>query len=348
MTPLNDDQKQLLFDFSLGLTSKHETTQAEMLLASSEEAAEIHQMLRLTLAPLESIEVEPCPDDLTERLFSRLKALSAEGSGGDRLEELLAAEQSRPRTVRIPLWRNWSEVIAAAAAIVLFVGILLPTIRFMRCQYWQTRCGGQLASIYGGLSNYVADHDGLLPAVAMTPGMPLWKVGYQGKENHSNSRRAWLLVTGGYVEPESFLCRGRRETRKLNYDGFTIQNLKDFPSRMYISFSVCVTCPTSDSRGLTQKRVLMADRNPLFEDLPSDHSALLRFELSERQVSSNSRNHNYRGQNALLYDGSVEFTRVRYTSISDDDIYTLRDMCCGTEVNGCEVPSCDTDFFLVP
>ena len=348
MTTLNDDQKQLLFDFSLGLTSEHETTQAEMLLTSSQEAAEIHQMLRSTLAPLESVEVEPCPDDLTERLFSRLKEASPAGSGRDRLEERLAAEQSGPRTVRIPLWRNWSEMIAAAAAIVLFVGILLPTIRFMRCQYWQTRCGGQLASIYGGLSHYVADHDGLLPAVAMTPGMPWWKVGYQGKENHSNSRWAWLLVTGGYVEPKMFLCRGRREARGLSFEGFEIQSSNDFPSRMYISFSVCMTCPTSDSRGLTQKRVLMADRNPLFEDLPSDHSALLRLELSERQVSSNSRNHNYRGQNALLYDGSVEFTKVRYTSISDDDIYTLRDMCCGTEVHGCEVPSCDTDFFLVP
>lgn len=348
MTTLNDDQKQLLFDYSLGLTSEHEINEAEMLLASSPEAAEIHQTLRATLAPLESIEVEPCPDDLTERLFSRLNEASPGGAGRDRLEELLAAEQSRFRTVRIPLWRNWSEVITAAAAIILFVGILLPTIGFVRGQYWQSRCGGQLASIYGGVSNYVADHDGLLPAVARTPGTPWWKVGYQGDENHSNSRRAWLLVVGGYVTPESFLCRGRSETRKLNYDGFTIENLKDFPSRVYISYSVCMTCPTSESRGLTQKRVLMADRNPLFEDLPSDHAALLRLEISELQVRSNSRNHNYRGQNALLYDGSVEFTKVRYTSISDDDIYTLRDMCCGTKVDGCEVPSCDTDFFLVP
>ncbi len=348
MTTLNDDQKQLLFDYSLGLTSEHEITEAEMLLASSPEAAEIHQTLRGTLAPLESVEVEPCPDDLTERLFSRLNEASPGGANRDRLEELLAAEQSRFRTVRIPLWRNWSEVITAAAAIILFVGILLPTIGFVRGQYWQTRCGSQLANIYGGLSNYVADHDGLLPAVAMTPGMPLWKVGYQGKENHSNSRRAWLLVRGGYVEPKMFLCRGRRETRRLNFEGFEIQDFNDFPGRMYISFSVCVTCPTSDSRGLMQKRVLMADRNPLFEDLPLDHSALLRLKLSEHQVSSNSRNHDYRGQNALLYDGSVEFTKVRYTSISDDDIYTLRDMYCGTEVTGCEVPSCDTDFFLVP
>ncbi len=348
MTPLNDHQKQLLFDFSLGMTSAYEAAEAERLLASSREAAELHQMLRLAVAPLERIEVEPCPDDLTERLALRLKDAVQAGSGRDRLEELLAAEQSGPRAIRIPLWRNWSEVVAAAAAIVLFVGILLPTIGFMRYQYWRARCGGQLGSIYGGFSNYVADHDGLLPAVAMTPGTPWWKVGYQGDENHSNSRRAWLLVTGRYVDPEDFLCRGRRETRRLNFEGFRIQGLKDFPSRVYISFSVCMTCPTSTSRGLTEKRVLMADRNPLFEELPSDHSALLRLQLSESQVTSNSSNHNYRGQNALLYDGSVEFRRVRYTSISDDDIYTLRDMGCGTEVHGCEVPSCDTDFFLVP
>jgi hypothetical protein len=348
MTPLNDYQKQLLFDYSLGMTSGPETDEAQRLLGFNQEAAELHDMFQGALAPLAILESEPCPEDLTERLFLRLNSAATAASGRDRLEELLAAEQSEPRTIRIPLWRNWSEVIAAAAAIILFVGILFPTVGFMRNQYWQTRCGGQLGSIYGGLRNYVSDHDGLLPAVAMAPGTPWWKVGYQGKENHSNSRRAWLLVTGGYVEPQMFLCRGRREARGLNFEGFKIQDLKDFPSRMYISFSVCMTCPTSNRRGLTSKRVLMADRNPLFEDLPSDHSTLLRLEISERQVSSNSRNHNYRGQNALLYDGSVEFTKVRYTSISDDDIYTLRDMCCGTKVHGCEVPSCDTDFFLVP
>jgi hypothetical protein len=51
MTPLTDRHKQLLFDYSLGLTTEHETTEAERLLASSDEAAALHRLLKDTLAP---------------------------------------------------------------------------------------------------------------------------------------------------------------------------------------------------------------------------------------------------------------------------------------------------------
>ena len=163
------------------------------------------------------------------------------------------------------MWRNWSEVVAAAAAIVLFVGILFPAVGSMRGRYWRTQCGSQLGSIYGGLRSYVSDHDGLLPAVAMTPGSPWWKVGYQGQENYSNTRQAWLLVREGYVDPSRFLCPGRPDGRRLSFDGFKMQNFNDFPSRAYIHFSIRIPCPTSNDRDLMQKRVLLADRNPLCE-----------------------------------------------------------------------------------
>ncbi len=348
MTPLSDYQKQLLFDYSLGLTTERENDEAVALIAGSEEAVELYQSVQQALAPLDSVKPDPCPDDLTERLFSRLQRAAPAGAGGDRLGELPAAEQSTRRTIRVPLWRNWSEVVAAAAAIVLFVGILFPAVGSMRGRYWQTQCGSQLGQIYGGLRGYVSDHDGLLPAAAVTPGSPWWKVGYQGQENYSNTRQAWLLVRQGYVDPSRFLCSGRPEGRTLNFEGFKIQNFSDFPSRTYIHFSIRIPYQNSNDRDLTQKRVLMADRNPLSEELPSDLSALPRLQLGERVMTSNSRNHRNRGQNVLLYDGSVEFTRARRTSISDDDIYMLRGMSCGMELCGCEVPSSDMDIFLAP
>lgn len=351
MTRLQKQQEQLLFDYSLGLTSEQETADAERLLDSSHEADRFYRLLELSLAPLDALEVEPCPDELVDRLFTRVAELSPADSSQDRLEELLAAERSGIRTIKIPLWRNWSEVVTAAAVIVLFVSVLFPTIGSMRQRHWQAGCGTQLGSIYEGLQQYVSDHDGLLPAVAMTPGSPWWKVGYQGKENHSNTRGSWLLVMGGYVEPDRFLCPGRRDEHPLDSEGFRIQSFNDFPSRAYIHFSVRIGCPTSRNRGLTQERVLMADRNPLCERLPSEpsnHTASLCFQLCEKLMTSNSMNHRSRGQNALLYDGSVEFTRERHTSISEDDIYILNDMSCGSEIHGCEFPSSDADIFLVP
>jgi hypothetical protein len=349
MTPLSDQQKQLLFDYSVGITSRHEEAQAEELLSCHEEASELYRNFQLTLAPLESLEdSDPCPAELTEQLFSRLREVAQPEAGLNRLEELLAEERLGPRTIKIPLWRNWSEVITAAAAILLFIGILIPSIGFMRHKYAQDRCGTQLAGIYEGYSHYAADHEGLLPAVPRTPGAPWWKVGYQGQENYSNTRQVWLLVRGGYVEPGRFLCPGRCEPHQVSYDGFNVQNFNDFPSRIYIHYSVPIACPTSRDRDLMQKRVLLADRNPLSEWLPADLSERLSLQLAEPLMRANSGNHRSRGQNVLLYDGSVEFTKRRHSSLSQDDIYTLQSMSCGTEVQGCELPSCDADIFLAP
>ena len=346
MTPLGDQHKQLLFDYSLGLASERETAEAQKLLSWNEEAIELHRTFELALAPLDSVEPDPCPDDLTERLFLRLKEVARQGPDQNRLEALLAAERSR--RITIPLWRNWSEVITAAAAVFLFVSLLFPSVGFMRQRYARTHCGAHLAGVYEGFCSYVSDHDGLLPAVATTPGSPWWKVGYQGRENHSNTRRPWLLVKNGYVPADRFLCPGRREPYGVSYDGFKVQNLSDFPSRIYIQYSVRIACPTSDDRDLRQKGVLMADRNPLSEGLPSDFSERPSVQLGEGLMTANSRNHKNRGQNALLYDGSVEFVKARHTSISEDDIYVVQGMSCGTEVSGCEVPSCSADIFLAP
>jgi hypothetical protein len=348
MMPLSDQQKQLLFDYSLGLASDREVAEAEKLFSRNEEAIELYRTFQQVLAPLDSMEMDPCPDDLTERLFLRLKEAARQGSDQNRLEELLAAERSRSRTIKIPLWRNWSEVVTAAAAVFLFVSLLFPSVGFMRQRYARTHCGAHLAGVYEGFCSYVSDHEGLLPSVAMTPGSPWWKVGYQGRENYSNTRRPWLLVKNSYVQPNQFLCPGRREPYGVSYDGFKVQNLSDFPSRIYMQYSVRIACPTSDDRDLRQKGVLMADRNPLSEGLPSDFSERLSLQLGETQMTGNSRNHRNRGQNALLYDGSVEFVKARHTSISEDDIYVVQGMSCGTEVSGCEVPSCSADIFLAP
>jgi hypothetical protein len=348
MTPLSAQQKQLLFDYSLGVVSDREAAEAERLLSHNEEAAELYRTIKLNLAPLDSMELEPCPDDLTERLFSRLKEAARQEPDLNRLEELLNVERKGSRRIRIPVWRNWGEVVTAAAAVFLFVSLLFPSIGFMRDSYAKKRCSAQLAGIYGGLHNYVADHDGVMPAVVMTPGSPWWKVGYQGQENYSNTRGLWLLVKNSYVQPDRFLCPGRREAYKVNYDGFKVQNISDFPSRIYIQYSARIACPTSNDRDLRQKGVLMADRNPLSEGLPADLAQACRLQLGEKLMTANSRNHRDRGQNVLFHDGSVEFVKQRHTRISDDDIYVLQGMSSDTEVRGCELPSCSADIFLMP
>ncbi len=88
-----------------------------------------------------------------------------------------------------------------------------------------------------------------------------------------------------------------------------------------------------------------ADLSPLFEKLPDDYSKSFKLQLDKELLTLNSINHKRQGQNVLFGDGRVEFLKTRRTGISKDDIFTLQD----TDVyQGCEVPSCETDFFLAP
>jgi len=346
MTPLSDTQKQLLFDYSFGLTTESQAAEVEDLLSSSHEATELYNLLRSALSPLDSVELEPCPDELAERTIMRLKERAR--AAGDRLGELISAEQTRTVPIRVPFWRNWTEVVAAAAAVTLFIGILLPALGLARQKHWQNLCQSRLSDVYGGVASYVSDHDGQLPMVAAAPGSPWWKVGTQGPENHSNTRRAWLLVRQGYVVPVSFLCAARGENIRVDFDPAQIARFNDFPSRAYIQFSVRIDGVSPSQATLSARDVFMADLNPLSERFPLDYSISPSIELVKALMTANSRNHRGRGQNVLLCDGSVQFTRTRRTTFSDDDIYTLQAMSCGCKVNGNERPVSNADNFVAP
>ena len=348
MTPFNDQHRELLFDYSLGLTSESETTEAERLLAESHEAASLYEALRSVLAPLDALEVEPCPDELAERTVLRLKEESQAASQVDQPPELLPAASIGGETIRIPFWRNWGDIAAVAAVVVLFVGVGMPTLGFARQKYWQTRCQATLADVHEGLANYAAEHEGQLPTLAVDARSPWFRVGYQGPEDHSNTRRGWLLVRQGYVTPDKFLCPARRIEGKVSFDRLKVEEYSDFPSRKFIGFSIRIGCPQSKENDWTSRKVIMADLNPIAEKLPTDHSAEVNLRLSEELLRSNSRNHGGRGQSALFGDGSVQFLRTRYTSFSDDDIYTLAEMSSGCSIRGYERPSCEKDVFLAP
>ncbi len=344
MNPLNNEQKQLLFDYCVGLTSQEESVEAETLISSNQEAAEIHSQLRATLAPLESLEFEPCPDGLVERTVWQVSNLA--DSGQHRLEQLLVSEQTQKVTTKVAFWRNLSEMAAVAAAIILIAAVLVPTLSFARQKYAQQRCRMQLGgSIFQGLNNYISDHDGQLPAVASAAGAPWWKVGYQGSENHSNTRPLWLVVKLKYVNPEDFVCPGVPRGQTVKLSDWQIQKLCDFPGRAYVSYSFQIRCQQGEGCRLLCRNVLMADRSPLFEKVPDDFSKPLSLKLVKELLTLNSINHRRRGQNVLFGDGRVEFLKTRHTGISRDDIFTLQD----TDIyQGCEVPSRATDSFLAP
>jgi hypothetical protein len=204
----------------------------------------------------------------------------------------------------------------------------------------------QLQRIGQGINSYSSDHDGQLPAVATVTGAPWWKVGYQGKENYSNTRAIWLLPKGGYVNPADFICPGRiHGCQTLQLNPSQVQNYNDFPSRKYVTYSFRIRCSKPGEESPGGKKVLIADMNPLFEKLPDDFSKPLKLQLDKDLLSLNSINHNRRGQNVMFCDGSAAFVKVRNIGTSEDDIFTLQNT---NTYEGTEMPSCETDAFLAP
>ncbi|NIP26377.1 MAG: hypothetical protein GWN67_18630 [Phycisphaerae bacterium] len=342
MSPLNNHQKHLLFDYCIGLTSKEETAEAEALISSNDEAAEIYSKLKAALSPLDSIQPQPCPDDLAERTIIRLNDLAR--ASQIRLQKLLAGEQAKSVAIKGPFWRGLGKVGTAAAVFIIFLGALNASSNFARQRYYQNRCQAQMGNVFRGLGDYVADNDGKLPVVVTSAGSPWWMVGRPGEENFSNTRCMWRLVREDYVDPPNFVCPGRMQKRVIRFELLQVKKYKDFPGRQYITYSTKICCKEPTMEKLAQK-ILMADLSPLFEVLPSDFSEPLKIPVDEKLLNVNSINHNYRGQNILLGDGSIRFLKTRFYGITQDDIYTLKNI---LYYNGTERPSCEEDSFNAP
>ncbi len=342
MTSLNDQQKTLLFDYCMGITSETETIQAESLIATNEQAAELSSQITKTLSPLNLIETEECPDYLAEGTVWRLT--NAARASQLKPQQLLAAEQGR-NAARGFFWRNFGQLATAAAMIIFAAGVIIAPLSHMRQDYWQKYCQSQLLRIGQGINAYSNDYNGKLPAVATTLGSPWWKVGYQGEENQSNTRHVWLLAKKGYVNPADFVCPGTRQGKAIQFDTAQAKSYNDFPARRYVTYSFRLICKQPADKNMLGRKVLMADLNPLFERLPAHSAQSLNLTLDEKLLNLNSANHGRHGQNILFCDGSIDFGKTRQMGGSKDDIFTLQN----TNVyKGVEVPSCETDAFLAP
>ncbi len=345
MIPLNSEQKQLLFDYCFGFTSPEQTIESETLISSSKRAAVLHSKIKATLDPLNSIEPESCPDSLADRTVLRLTSLA--NSSQTRLQKLLASEQNRKFTSKNWLMSGFGRRLATAAVLMIVGSLLITSFRaisgYARHHSLRQQCQMQQSSIFQGLNNYISDHDGQSPAVATSAGAPWWKVGDQGDENHSNTRRVYLLVKKGYVKPADFVCPACEHGENLHMTPSQLSKFKDFPSRRYVTYSFQISCHNRNNGKLLCRNVIMSDWNPVFEELPDDFSERFNVRLNKKLLILNSNNHNRRGQNVLFGDGRVEFLKTRF--IGTDDIFTLQD----TDIyQGCEAPSYETDFFLAP
>lgn len=342
MTDLTIEQRQLLFDYCIGISTKREAAEAQELVFSNPQAAQLVEQIKTALSPLNTLQEETCPQELEEITVSRLR--DTYRSSQLRLQQLIADEQARQMAEPRTFWRNFARVLSTAAVIVLLAGIYFSPLQYARNKAY---CQSQLRGIGQAMLHYRNDNDGQMPIVAAIDGAPWWKVGFnaQSPECQSNTRHMWHLVKGGYVEdPVDFLCPGCKTSKKIVYDATKVVQYYDFPSRDHISYSFRVRCYKSPDQNNLSRKAVLSDMNPLFENLSEDLEEFA-IQVDEKLKKLNSNNHRRRGQNILFCDGHVEFVTTRFIGVENDDIFTLQDI---LSYSGCETPSCETDAFLAP
>jgi prepilin-type processing-associated H-X9-DG protein len=341
MKPLDNQQMELLFDYCLGIASEHEAAQAQELIFSNEQAAKFVTSIKASLSPLEAITPEECPEELAEGTVWRIKQTLRTSQVG--LNELIKAEQQR----KPGFWHDMFGRLATAALFVI-VGSALITggkvaSNYAHNQYWQTKCGAQMAGLFSGLSNYKNDNNGQMPVRASSPGNPWWKVTYQGPENVSNTRPMWILARNGYVKPDTFMCPATKPSCGLSCNP---KEYNDFPKRIFVSYSFRICCPSANPEKMAKmgRQPIIADMSPIFVNVSAAEKEL-NVNLSEALLKQNSPNHQNRGQNVLFCDGSVVFVKTRNVDVSLDDIYTIQGQ---NTYHGVEVPASEADIFLAP
>ncbi len=348
MSQLTPEQQELLFDYSMGLASQEQASQAESLIAADPTAAELHASFKIILSPLNTIEPQVCPDELVEGTLWRLR--NSDADGHQKLDELLAGEQARRDVVRVGLWQDMGRRLATAAVFVIVGSLLITTFKvisgYARQNAHRQMCAANLNNVFQGLTSYTNDHDGKMPAVMASSSTPWWKLGYQGPENESNARPLWVMVKMNYIKPESFVCPGGQSPDYEKIDPCLVKDYSDFPSRAHINYSFQIQCKKGVDGRIRCKKVLMADVNPMFETIPADYSrSSLGIHLDEDLLKVNSINHRRRGQNLLYGDGHADFTKTRFIGLTQDDIYTLENT---QDYEGYERPASPNDTFCAP
>jgi hypothetical protein len=330
MQPLSHEQEQLLFDYSLDLTTEEETAQAEALVGSSREAADVHSKIKSVLAPLDILD-EPCPEELAERTIWRLKQLANDEPSA-----------SEPIAVASKPWRNFAQVGAIAASVVLVIGVLVPSFSFANHLHRKRVCQSQLAGIGSSMTSYCSDYDGNLPVVSTDVTQPWHRVGDQGEESRSNTRNLYLLLKLGYcTNPSDFVCCGRKQGQFSLLKVSDVESYNDFPRTEQITYSYRIPCQRTTKITMFQGPI-MADRNPVFDSLQAGE---FQVRLDERLSTTASRNHSRHGQMVLFAGGQVRFLKTRHVGVPKDDIFTVQNV---VEYRGNERPACEKDPFLAP
>jgi len=312
--------EQLLIDYALGRSDGAAAEDVRRRLAEDADFAALHADVANTLEALGTWPAPDPPEDLVEQTLERVGAV--------RRTEMLLAAQPEGAEPRPPVF-SFRELVAIAAAVVLAVGILIPSLRRARQLADRGLCAANMGQIGAALQHYAGGNDDLLPA---TPAEAEWWLPRPGKQVSSNTEGLFLLIRHGYAQPEAFQCPATGE------DAFVIRpGMRDFPSRRAVNYSYqhSINARMRYSE-LHARLVILSDDNPVF--------AGGRFH-PERVDCTVSDNHGGGGQNVLYPGGDVVWATHNRVGVDGNNIFLAEGI---LDYLGREKPTSPTDSFVIP
>lgn len=226
-------------------------------------------------------------------LVSSATGVRASATLGDRVLDTIARTQEpirfETRRVRIRL----ADIVSVAALLLIGASLVLPVVGAVRDQQNQAMCANNMLASALGLSNYAADNRGALPVVsAGFSGGPWWNV---GDPRSSNSANLFLLARGQYVAMDDLACAGNRLAPTLLADA----SAQDWRALDEVSYAYRIMRGARAAHWSEPRRfVVMSDRSPVVV------RAVRGYAIDPRE---NSPNHEGRGQEILLNDGSARW-----------------------------------------
>ncbi|MBN1844397.1 MAG: hypothetical protein JW810_01855 [Sedimentisphaerales bacterium] len=349
MDPSDAHKVQRLLDYHFSLDDPDQRRQTERLLADDPELQNLDQALRRILAPLSGWPDQEPPAGLADRTIQaaercrQARTMAAASAA-------VAAEPHPDRSGR-GLWvlANFRDFLAAAAAIMLFFGLLRPGWQQARQVAHRNMCAAQMRSIGFALAQYSLENLGKMPYVNRPENAKWLPVGSDQEDHASNTQNLFLLIKLGYIAPESFLCPACSESDRpvrIRLRPEVLRTMQDFASRGDIHYSFLLILPQqSFPAGPVAQTAIASDMNPLFADIERCASPMVDLENCRELMQKNSPNHQGSGQTVLFGDGHARFSASRCIGLRQDDIYTLEGI---WQYDGDEWPTNDGDTILAP
>lgn len=319
---------ELLLDYLLERCDPQQSSEVAEALRSDAALSARFERLKNTLQPLDTWTTPPPPEALVSDILSAIASAGAPGRAST------VTSIDSPGFTRSSRIISFREILAVAACIAIFCGILMPTMNTARHQSRMRMCANNLRSVGFGTLAYASASGGFAPYAGPSQGKP-W-LAKPGQPVARTARHLVLVFKGQYVgDPDAAMCPGRRDIESS--DGITQVSVRAGGPRIGYHVRMFIRPIRLEDIPRPADMPLVSDMNPLFEGGV--------FNRIINPATANSLSHRGRGQNVLHLDASVR----RYVSpirrATDDNIWQIKGL---QYYEGHEVPADSRDAFMTP